>query len=119
MLSSAARQAMRILVWQLLGLLTLGLVAWWYDGRVARSVLVGGGIGLLATAYLLFVLIKHSLQPARPATVLSLFGNWLVKTGLVLGLLALALRSPTLLPAAVLLGLASSLLIYWLSMLGR
>lgn len=118
MLSSTARQALRILGWQLLGLLALALAAGLFGGKsVARSVLVGGGIGLAATSYLVFVLIKHSLRPAMPATVLSLFGNWFLKTGLVLGLLMIALRSGALIPAAIMAGLAGSLVLYWLAML--
>jgi F0F1-type ATP synthase assembly protein I len=118
MLSLVARQAVRILGWQLAGLIVLSLTAaLCWDGRVARSVGVGGGIGLVATSYLAFVLIKHALRPARPATVLSLFGNWFVKTGLVVGLLAVALRSSALVPPAVLFGLAGSLLAYWLAMM--
>lgn len=121
MLSSVARQALRILGWQLVGLLLLTVATGGlYGGRAARSVLAGGGIGMVATGYLVFVLIKHSLQPARPATVLSLFGNWFIKTLLVLGLLMIALRSGMLLPLAVLLGLVASLVIYWLAvMIGR
>jgi len=117
MLSLAARQAMRILGWQFATLIVLSAAAWCWDGRMGRSVGVGGGIGLIATSYLAFVLIKHALRPARPATVLSLFGNWLVKTALVLGLLAVALRSAVLTPPAVLFGLGSSLLAYWLAMM--
>ncbi len=118
MFSSVARQAMRILGWQLASLIVLSATAaWCWDGRVGRSVGVGGGIGLIATSYLAFVLIKHALRPARPATVLSLFGNWFVKTGLVLGLLGVALRSTALVPPAILFGLACSLLAYWLAMM--
>lgn len=121
MLSLVARQAMRILGWQLAGLIVLSAAAaWCWDGRVARSVGVGGSIGLIATSYLAFVSIKHALRPARPATVLSLFGNWFVKTALVLGLLAVALQSAALVPPAVLFGLAGSMLAYWLAvMTGR
>ncbi len=116
MLSSAARQALRILAWQLLGLiLSTACAGSLYGWRVGRSVLVGSGIGWAATAYIVFVLIKHSLQPARPATVLSLYGNWFVKTALVMGLLLVALRSKALLPPAILLGLFSSLATYWLA----
>jgi F0F1-type ATP synthase assembly protein I len=118
MLSLVARQVMRILGWQLASLIVLSAVAaWCWDGRVGRSVGIGGGIGLIATSYLAFVTIKHSLHPARPATVLSLFGNWFVKTALALGLLAVALRSAALAPAAVLFGLAGSMLAYWLAMM--
>lgn len=120
MLSSSARQGVRILVWQLVGMILFTAVAGAIFGaRAGLSVLVGSGIGLLASAYLVFVLIKHGLQPARPATVLSLFGNWLIKTLLVLGLLMIALRSRALLPPALLLGLAANLLVYWLVVMGR
>ncbi|MGE0114534.1 MAG: ATP synthase subunit I [Steroidobacteraceae bacterium] len=118
MLSSTARQALRILIWQLAGLILLTAVAGGlYGGRVGLSVMMGGGIGLIATSYLVFVLIKHDLRPARPATVLGLFANWFIKTALLLGLLTIALRSGSLLPPAVLAGLAVSLVIYWLSVL--
>jgi F0F1-type ATP synthase assembly protein I len=118
MLNSVARQALRILGWQLAVLILLtAAAAWCWGGRVGRSVGVGSGIGLVATSYLAFVLIKHALRPARPATVLSLFGNWFVKTALVLGLLAIALRSTALAPPAVLAGLVGSMLAYWLAML--
>lgn len=116
MLSSAAHQALRILAWQLLGLILWVIAAGLYGGGVvARSVLVGGGIGLAATSYLVFVLIKHSLRPARPVTVLGIFGNWFFKTALVLGLLLIAFRSRQLLPLAVLIGLFGSLATYWLA----
>jgi len=119
MLSLVTRQVMRILGWQLVGLIALSAAAVWiWDWRIARSVGVGSGIGLAATSYLAFVLIKHALRPAQPATVLSLFGNWLVKTALVLGLLAVALRSSALVPPAVLFGLSGSMLAYWLAMMG-
>jgi F0F1-type ATP synthase assembly protein I len=118
MLSSTARQALHILGWQLAGLILPVSAAAFIGGvSAARSVLAGGGIGLVATSYLMFVLIKHNLRPARPATVLSLFGNWFIKTGLVLGLLVIALRAHGLQPAAVMMGLAVSLVSYWLSVM--
>ena len=118
MLSLVARQAIRILGWQTASLIVLSAAAaWGWDGRIARSVGIGGGIGLITTSYLAFVLIKHALRPARPATILSLFGNWFVKTALALGMLAVALRSTALVPPAVLFGLAGSMLAYWLAMM--
>jgi len=116
MLNSVARQAVRILGWQMTGLIVLWAVAaGLFDGRVGRSVLVGGGIVLVANSYLVFVLIKHSLRPARPVTVLGIFANWFFKTALVLGLLLIALRSRQLLPLGVLIGLFAGLVTYWLA----
>ena len=113
MLSSTVRQGVRILGWQLAGMILLTGLTWMYDGRIARSLLAGSGIGLLATSYLVF------MQPARPASVLSFFANWFVKTLLVLGLLMIAMRSRSLVPAAILLGLALSLVMYWLAVMTR
>ena len=115
MVSSVARLGLRILGWQLAGLSLLALPLWWLDGQLAPSVGVGGGIGLAAALYLVFVQVKHALQPARPANLLSLFTNWFIKTLLVLGLLMIALRSGLFRPLAVLLGLTMSLVLYWLA----
>jgi F0F1-type ATP synthase assembly protein I len=112
------RQALRILLWQVMGLLLMVSVAgFWQGPQIALAVLAGAMIGLVTTAYLVFVLIKHALQPVRPATVLSLFGNWLLKVLLTVGLLVVALRIRALAPGAILTGLAGSLLAYWLAMM--
>lgn len=115
MVSSIARLGVRILGWQLAGIGLLALPLWWYDGRLALSMSVGGGIGFAAALYLVFVQVKHALRPARPATLLSLLTNWFIKTLLVLGLLMIALRSGSFRPLAVLLGLMLSLVLYWLA----
>jgi hypothetical protein len=82
--------------------------------------LAGGGIGLVATAYLATVLIKRSMQIGKAPSIVGLFGNWLVKSILTLGLLAIALRSKALSPSWVLAAWCGSLAAYWLCMvLGR
>jgi len=114
------RQALQIIGWQALGLLVMVLVATFWQGGFstasmagALGVLVGGAIGMAGTSYLLVVLIKRRLQPARPASVLTLFGSWLLKVMLTIALLALAMRSKVLAPGAVMCGLAGSLVVYW------
>ena len=119
MVSSTVRLGSRILGWQVVGTVLLFTPFWWIDARLARSVCVGGGIGIIASAYLVFVQFKHVLQPARPATVVTLFINWFVKTMLVLGLLMVAMRSSSFKPPALLLGLAMSLVCYWLAAIKR
>ena len=117
MQSAVMRLALRILVWQLAGLvLMVGVADLWQGQRVALAVLTGALIGLVTTAYLVFVLIKHSLQPTRPASLLSLFGNWLLKVMLTVGLLMLVLRIRELQPGAILCGLTGSMVMYWLVM---
>lgn len=115
MVSSIARLGMRILGWQLAGIGLVALPLWWYDGQLAVSMSVGGGIGFAAALYLVFVQVKHALQPARAASLLSLLTNWLIKILLVLGLLLIVLRSGFFRPLAVLLGLTMSLVLYWLA----
>ncbi len=116
-----ALQALHILCWQLSWMVLSAAVMGLMDGRRwAYSILAGAGIGLLTTAYLLFVMIKHSLMPTKSATLFSVLFAWLIKTILAVGLLMVALRSRMLLPLAVILGLSGSLLAYWLSlMVGR
>jgi len=114
MLNSAVRQISRVLLWQGVWLVLATIVAALVWGsRSAQSVLVGSGIGLLATAYLATVLIKRSMQIGKPPSVLGLFGNWFVKSALTVGLLIIALRSKSLSPLVVLTAWIGSLAAYW------
>lgn len=115
MLQSVVRQISRILLWQgaWLVLATLAAALVW-GARSAKSVLVGSGIGWVATAYLATVLIKRSMQIGKRPSVLGLFGNWLVKSALTLGLLIIALRATSLTPLFVLAAWFGSLATYWL-----
>lgn len=114
MLNSVVRQISRVLLWQGAWLVLATVVAAGVWGsRSARSVLVGSGIGWLATAYLAIVLIKRSIQIGKWPSVVGLFGNWFVKSALTVGLLAIALRSKTLSPLFVLAAWIGSLAAYW------
>ena len=108
------QHAFRILAWQVawtvLAAVIFGLVI---SQRWGWSVLVGAGIGLLATAYLMFVMVKHVLNVTKPATLFTVLITWLVKVMLVVGLLLIAFRSPRFVPLAVMLGLGGSLTTYW------
>jgi len=111
------QQALRILMWQsgwvVLAAAAFGLLI---NQRWAWSVLAGAGIGLVATSYLVLVIVKHVLNVTRPATLFTVLITWLIKVMLVVGLLLIALRSPMLTPLPVILGLGGSLLAYWLCM---
>lgn len=114
MLNSAVRQISRVLLWQGVWLVLATIVAALVWGsRSARSVLVGSGIGLIATAYLATVLIKRSMQIGKRPSVVGLFGNWFVKSALTVGLLVIALRSKALSPLFVLTAWIGSLAAYW------
>ena len=117
MLKSVTHQALRILLWQA-GWVVLagGLTAVTVGTRAAWSIMAGAAIGLLATSYLVFVLIKQTLQIGKPPSMVSVFAAWLVKTILVIGLLLIALRSRAIMPLLLIVGLCGSLVAYWLSM---
>jgi len=112
------QQASRILIWQfgwvVVSALAFGLLI---NRQWGWSVLTGAGIGLVATSYVVLVMVKHVLNVTKPATLFTVLITWLIKVMLVVGLLLIALRSPLLTPLAVILGLVGSLMAYWLSMI--
>lgn len=117
MLKSVVQQVVRILAWQGAWLvLTTVVAAVTWGARFAWSAAVGGGIGLAASAYLAIVLIKRSMQLHKRPSVAGLFGNWMVKSALTVGLLAIALRSKALSPPWVLAAWIGSLAVYWVCM---
>ena len=110
-----AKHASRVLAWQFVWLLAGSVLALLLvNRRAAWSMLAGSGIGLLGIAYVMLVMVKHSVQITRPATLFSVLITWLIKTILVVGLLLIALRSPVLTPLAIMLGLMGSFFVYWL-----
>lgn len=87
------------------------------DSRSALAALVGGGIGVVATAYLLIAMVKRRMRVDRGSGFGGLFLSWLVKTVLTISLLAMALKTKWLPPLPLLAGLFGSLFGYWLSLM--
>jgi F0F1-type ATP synthase assembly protein I len=116
-LANAARQSAKILAWQLVWIVT-GAVACAavFDLRSAWSVLAGGGIGLIWTAYMAVTLYKHSLSHGMRLSAASFLLAWLIKLALTISLLVIALRSPALRPLGVLGGLFGAMVAYWASL---
>jgi hypothetical protein len=115
-MSKPVQQALRTLIWQSGWVLVSTAFVWsLVNQRWAWSVMVGAGIGLLSTGYVLLVMVKHVLNVTKPATLFTVLITWLIKTMLVVGLLLIAFRSPRLVPLAVMIGLMGSLVAYWLS----
>ena len=113
-LAAAARQSLRILVWQALWIGVLATIfAVTLGARVALSALVGGGIGLVWTLYMALVLFKHSLTHGVRMSAVSFFAGWLFKIVMTVSLLVVALRSKALTPLPVLAGLFGSMVAYW------
>lgn len=113
-LAAAARKSFAILLWQagcVAGLAMIAVAFW--DARTGWSVLAGGGIGLIWTVYMALTLFRHSLNHGVRLSAASFVAGWLIKVTLTLALMALAFRSPAIVPLALLGGLVGSLAAYW------
>ena len=113
-LAVAARQSVRILLWQALwsgALATIFAVT--LGTRVAVSALVGSGIGLVWTVYMALVLFKHSLTHGTRMSAMSFLAGWLFKVVVTISLLVIVMRSRMFTPPAVLAGLFGSMVAYW------
>ena len=113
-LAAAARQSVRILLWQALwsgALATIFAVT--LGQKAAVSALVGAGIGLVWTVYMALVLFKHSLTHGVRLSAISFFAGWLFKVVVTVSLLVIVLRSRMFVPLAVLVGLFGAMVAYW------
>lgn len=113
-LAVAARQSLRILLWQALWIGALATIfAVTLGMQAALSALAGGGIGLVWTVYMALVLFKHSLTHGMRMSAMSFLAGWLFKVVVTISLLLVVLRSRMFLPLAVLAGLFGSMVAYW------
>jgi F0F1-type ATP synthase assembly protein I len=116
-LGNAVRQSVKILQWQLAGIVAMAATAAvLFDVRAGWSVLAGGGIGLLWTVYMAFTLYRHSLNHGAHLGAASFVTAWLVKMLFTLGLLVIAFRSEAMAPLGLIAGLFGALLAYWASL---
>jgi F0F1-type ATP synthase assembly protein I len=113
-LADAARDALRILVWQLGWIAAaafVGALVWGLNA--ALSILIGGAIGSIWTIYMALTLFKHSLSHGVRMSPVSFLLAWVIKLGLTFGLLIIAFRSKLFAPLGLLGGLFGALLAYW------
>ena len=112
-LADAARRALRTLLWQVVVVLALAVLATFiWTVRTGLSVLAGGGIGLIWTMYMAYILFKHSLNHGVHMTAATFVGGWLIKVALTVALLIAAFKSGAFVPPAVLAGVAGALIAY-------
>ncbi|MFO7304654.1 MAG: ATP synthase subunit I [Gammaproteobacteria bacterium] len=111
----AARRSLLLFAWQLACILLVALVvAVVGSGRAGGSILAGGGIGLVWTVYLALILLKHSLDFGARVSAASFFKGWLFKIVVTGALLIGAFRVERLEPLAVLGGLFTAMVAYWI-----
>jgi F0F1-type ATP synthase assembly protein I len=113
-LADTAREALRILAWQVGWIVVIALVgAFAWRWNVALSILIGGGIGSIWTVYMALTLFKHSVLHGARMSPVSFLLAWVIKLGLTISLLFIALRSKLFAPLGVLGGMGVALLAYW------
>lgn len=116
-LSSPGGQALRILLWQVAGVLAASAAsAFVWGGPAGAGVLVGGGIAALPTVYIALKLYTSSLDRGAPVGAHSLLVGWAIKNAVTIGLLIVAFRSRAFPAPALLGGLAAGMVAYWLCM---
>lgn len=111
----ARRQAVIIVLAQVLATaltaLLFGVLVGW---QAARSALAGGGIGVLATAYMAFAVLRDRLPGALATQMMMRFvTGWAIKVMLTLGLLLVVFNSPALRPLPVLVAYVVVNIVYW------
>ena len=113
-LADAARESLRLLVWQagcVIALAAVFAAAW--GGKAGWSSLVGGGIGLIWTIYMTVTLAKHSVDHGVRLSMATVIVGWVAKVALTIGLLIIAFRSKAIAPLPLLGGLGGALIAYW------
>ena len=114
-LGRTARQSVKILQWQLAWIVAMALIGTIaFGARAGWSVLAGGGIVILWTVYMAFMLYRHSLNRGAQLGTATFLIAWLVKMGFTIGLLVVAFRSRALAPLGLMAGLFGALVVYWM-----
>jgi ATP synthase protein I len=101
--------ALTLLVGVLSGLAASSWTAGW-------SALAGGGIGIVATAYMAYSLFRSGADATPGRALRGFIVGWLVKVALTITLLIIAFRSTFIAPLPLLVGYAATYLAYWWGM---
>ena len=90
---------------------TVGLAGW--GSRAGVSALVGAGIGIAATTFMAFAMLRHGPGVSAQRVAWSFFSGWFVKVALTLAMLVAALQSPRIVGFPLLAGYAATYIGYW------
>jgi ATP synthase protein I len=108
-LAANRRHALQILMWQALTVAVVAVLAFvLWNARMAWSVLVGGGVGVVSTAYMAFALLRQNAQASAQRVAASFFVGWVIKVLLTIALLWIVFRSKAFAPLALLAGFATT-----------
>jgi F0F1-type ATP synthase assembly protein I len=113
---SPAHFAIRVLVGQLVITAVIAGLSLAIRGSAASlSVLVGGGIGSIATAYMAFAVMRPVADNTAARAALGFFIGWVVKVAMTITLLVIAFRSKAVAPLFLVIGYAATYFAYWVA----
>jgi F0F1-type ATP synthase assembly protein I len=113
---SSVRFAIRVLIGQfVITALLAGASGLMRGQRASLSALAGGVIGIVATAYMAFALMRPAASNTASRAAGSFFIGWLVKVVMTITLLVIAFRSKAVEPLFLLVGYAATYLAYWVA----
>jgi len=110
---AAWRDALRVLAIQALAMTLVGLMGWMaWDERVGLGALIGAAIGLFANVYSAIALLGKPLAQQQAGGVLV---SWLVRVGLTVSLLIVAMRAKFVPPLSLIAGLGVVIIAHWIA----
>jgi ATP synthase protein I len=110
----ARRHAIRIVLAQVVVTIALAMGCFAVTGATTGwSALVGGGIGVIATGYMAFALLKHDRGTDAGRIVRSFFLGWAIKVAMTVALLVIAFRSQRFAPIPLLAAYLATFVTYW------
>ena len=107
----AALGVVRRQAWVALGLALVAGLGFGFEA--GRSVLLGGGVGVVATLFFVLALFRHREGTPAARVAFSFYLGQVLKVLLTVALLALVFRSRGASPLAVLAGYMATYLAYW------
>lgn len=112
------RAALRVVARQGLVALAAAALLTPMGWQVARSAILGGAIGVVATSVFAWALFRNPEGTAPAQIARSFYLGQALKAGLTIGLLAWVLRSRVPAPWAVLAGYLATYVAYWFAPTG-
>jgi F0F1-type ATP synthase assembly protein I len=113
---SPVRLAIRVLVGQIvITALLAGASLLMRGQRASVSALAGGVIGILATAYMAFAVMRPLTENTAKRAVRSFVIGWVVKVLVTITLLVIAFRSKAVAPLFLVVGYGATYFAYWVA----
>lgn len=78
-----------------------------------RSALIGGGIGVVTTAYMAFAVLRYGAGTDPQRIALGFLVGWVIKVLMTIALLVIAFRSDDVVPVPLVAAYVSTLATFW------